>query len=210
MKKQNEKSKKIKEKIEMEKAASQEPENQKIKTEENECIEEENECIEEEKPDNAEESKKNKEQEEIETLKANLAAEKNDYIRLMAEFETFRRRSAEDRLKLINSAASETIKGLLPILDDFERAVQLLKNSEDKAAKEGTSLIYNKLLSYLKTKGLEKIEAKGEKFNTDLHEAVAQVPVNEEDKKGLVFDVVSTGYKLNGKILRFAKVVVGI
>lgn len=203
MKKQNEKSKKIKEKIEMEKAASQEPENQKIKTEENECIEEE-------KPDNAEESKKNKEQEEIETLKAKLAAEKNDYIRLMAEFETFRRRSAEDRLKLINSAASETIKGLLPILDDFERAVQLLKNSEDKAAKEGTSLIYNKLLSYLKTKGLEKIEAKGEKFNTDLHEAVAQVPVNEEDKKGLVFDVVSTGYKLNGKILRFAKVVVGI
>ena len=194
----------------MEKAASQEPENQKIKTEENECIEEENECIEEEKPDNAEESKKNKEQEEIETLKAKLAAEKNDYIRLMAEFETFRRRSAEDRLKLINSAASETIKGLLPILDDFERAVQLLKNSEDKAAKEGTSLIYNKLLSYLKTKGLEKIEAKGEKFNTDLHEAVAQVPVNEEDKKGLVFDVVSTGYKLNGKILRFAKVVVGI
>ena len=217
MKKQNEKSKKIKEKIEMEKAASQEPENQKIKTEENECIEEENECIEEEnecieeeKPDNAEESKKNKEQEEIETLKAKLAAEKNDYIRLMAEFETFRRRSAEDRLQLINSAASETIKGLLPILDDFERAVQLLKNSEDKAAKEGTSLIYNKLLSYLKTKGLEKIEAKGEKFNTDLHEAVAQVPVNEEDKKGLVFDVVSTGYKLNGKILRFAKVVVGI
>lgn len=203
MKKQNEKSKKIKEKIEMEKAASQEPENQKIETEENECIEEE-------KPDNAEESKKNKEQEEIETLKAKLAAEKNDYIRLMAEFETFRRRSAEDRLKLINSAASETIKGLLPILDDFERAVQLLKNSEDKAAKEGTSLIYNKLLSYLKTKGLEKIEAKGEKFNTDLHEAVAQVPVNEEDKKGLVFDVVSTGYKLNGKILRFAKVVVGI
>ncbi len=210
MKKQNEKSKKIKEKIEMEKAASQEPENQKIKTEENECIEEENECIEEEKPDDAEESKKNKEQEEIETLKAKLAAEKNDYIRLMAEFETFRRRSAEDRLQLINSAASETIKGLLPILDDFERAVQLLKNSEDKAAKEGTSLIYNKLLSYLKTKGLEKIEAKGEKFNTDLHEAVAQVPVNEEDKKGLVFDVVSTGYKLNGKILRFAKVVVGI
>lgn len=210
MKKQNEKSKKIKEKIEMEKAASQEPENQKIKTEENECIEEENECIEEEKPDNAEESKKNKEQEEIETLKAKLAAEKNDYIRLMAEFETFRRRSAEDRLQLINSAASETIKGLLPILDDFERAVQLLKNSEDKAAKEGTSLIYNKLLSYLKAKGLEKIEAKGEKFNTDLHEAVAQVPVNEEDKKGLVFDVVSTGYKLNGKILRFAKVVVGI
>lgn len=203
MKKQNEKSKKIKEKTEMEKAASQEPENQKIKTEENECIEEE-------KPDNAEESKKNKEQEEIETLKAKLAAEKNDYIRLMAEFETFRRRSAEDRLQLINSAASETIKGLLPILDDFERAVQLLKNSEDKAAKEGTSLIYNKLLSYLKTKGLEKIEAKGEKFNTDLHEAVAQVPVNEEDKKGLVFDVVSTGYKLNGKILRFAKVVVGI
>lgn len=197
MKNQNEKSQKIKENIN---PPSVNKENAK---------KEEKKCMNEEKENKKEEECKKKD-EEINALKAKLSAEKDDYVRLMAEFETFRRRTAEDRLSLINSAASDTIKGLLPVLDDFERAINMLKNSEDKAAKEGTSLIYNKLISYLKTKGLEAIEAKGEKFDTDLHEAVAQVPVEEKSKKGLVFDVVSTGYKLNGKILRFAKVVVGI
>ena len=88
--------------------------------------------------------------------------------------------------------------------------MELLAQSSDEAAKEGTSLIYNKLMAYLKTRGLEKIEAKGAKFDTDFHEAVAQIPVPEEDKKGLVYDVVQTGYLLNGNVLRFAKVVVGI
>lgn len=147
---------------------------------------------------------------EIEGLKEKLNKEKEDYIRLMAEFENFRRRSAEERLDLVSSAAADTIKGLLPVLDDCERALEMLKESGDEAAKEGTALIYNKLLSYLKTKGLEIIEAKGVKFDTDFHEAVAQVPVQEEDMKGKVYDVVSTGYTLNGKILRFSKVVVGI
>lgn len=146
---------------------------------------------------------------EIDSLKEKLNKEKEDYIRLMAEFDNFRRRSAEERLDLISSASADTIKGLLPVLDDFERAIEMLKESPDEAAKEGTSLIYNKLMSYLKTKGLEIIEAKGSKFDTDFHEAVAQVPVQEE-LKGLVYDVVSTGYTLHGKILRFAKVVVGI
>ena len=88
--------------------------------------------------------------------------------------------------------------------------MEILSKSSDEAAKEGTTLIYNKLMAYLRTKGLEIIDAKGKKFDTDFHEAVAQFPVPEEDKKGLVFDVVTTGYTLNGKILRFAKVVVGI
>ena len=138
-----------------------------------------------------------------------LAKEKDDYVRLMAEFETFRRRSAEEKLSLVTTASADTIKGLLPVLDDCERALELLSKSSDEAAREGTGLIYDKLMKYLRSKGLEVIDAKGKKFDTDFHEAVAQVPV-EEDKKGLVYDVVGTGYLLGGKILRYAKVVVGI
>ena len=138
-----------------------------------------------------------------------LQTEKDSYLRLMAEFETFRRRSAEDRLSLVSTASAETIKGLLPVLDDCERAMALLEQSSDEAAKEGTALIYNKLMAYLKTKGLEKIQAKGQKFDTDFHEAVAQLPVQDEALKGMVYDVVETGYLLGGKVLRYAKVVVG-
>lgn len=148
---------------------------------------------------------------ENEELKASVAKEKDDYIRLMADFENFRRHSAEAKLELVSSAAADTIKGLLPVLDDCERAMNMLEeNSADEVAKEGTALIFNKLMGYLKTKGLEVIKAKGEKFDTDFHEAVAQFPVPEEDKKGLVYDVVQTGYTLSGKVIRYAKVVVGI
>ena len=148
---------------------------------------------------------------ENEELKASVAKEKDDYIRLMADFENFRRHSAEAKLELVSSAAADTIKGLLPVLDDCERAMKMLEeNSADEVAKGGTALIFNKLMGYLKTKGLEVIKAKGEKFDTDFHEAVAQFPVPEEDKKGLVYDVVQTGYTLSGKVIRYAKVVVGI
>ena len=147
---------------------------------------------------------------ENEELKASVAKEKDDYIRLMADFENFRRHSAEAKLELVSSASADTIKGLLPVLDDCERAIKMLESSSDEVAKEGTALIFNKLMSYLKTKGLEAIKAKGEKFDTDFHEAVAQFPVQEEDKKGLVYDVVQTGYTLSGKVIRYAKVVVGI
>ena len=142
-------------------------------------------------------------------LEGKLAKEHDDYIRLMAEFETFRRRSAEERLALVGSASAETIKGLLPVLDDCERAMEMLSKSSDDAAKEGTSLIYNKLMGYLKTRGLSVIEAKGAKFDVDVHEAVTQFPVSDESQKGVVIDVVQTGYMLNGKVLRYAKVVVG-
>ena len=127
----------------------------------------------------------------------------------MAEFETFRRRSSEDRLNLISTASADTIKGLLPVLDDCERALQMLATSSDEAAREGTALIYNKLMEYLKTKGLAVIEAKGKAFDTDFHEAVTQFPAPSEELKGMVIDVVQTGYTLNGKVLRYAKVVVG-
>ena len=164
------------------------------------------------KEQNYKEELKKKEEEfnkKIEEVEAKPAKEKDDYVRLMAEFDTFRRRSSEDRLNLISSAAADTIKGLLPVLDDCERAMEILEKSSDEAAKEGTSLIYTKLMDYLKTRGLAKIEAKGEDFNTDFHEAVTQFPAPSEDMKGKVIDVVQTGYMLNGKILRYAKVVVG-
>ena len=148
-------------------------------------------------------------QKQIEELSGKLESEKADYVRLMAEFETFRRRSAEEKLALVNSAAADTIKGMLPVLDDCERAMQMLSNSSDEAAKEGTSLIYNKLMDYLKTRGLEVIEAKGKEFDTDFHEAVTQFPAPSEEMKGKVLDVVQTGYLLGGKVLRYAKVVVG-
>lgn len=170
----------------------------------------------EDKKDRRSEKEDRKFQEKIEKLEKELsesrekiAADKNDYLRLMADFENLRRHSAEDRLNLISTAAEDTIKGLLPVLDDCERALELLSKSGDEAAKEGTNLIYSKLMAYLKTKGLQVIEAKGKKFDIDFHDAVAQLPV-EDDKKGMVYDVISTGYLLNGKVLRHAKVVVGI
>ena len=157
-------------------------------------------------------SKKKKEnplQKKIEELDDKLSREHDSYVRLYAEFETYRRRTAEEKLALVSSAAADTIKGLLPVLDDCERALKILENSSDDAAREGTSLIYTKLMEYLKSRGLSPIEAMGQKFDTDCHEAVTQFPAPSEDLKGMVIDVVQTGYLLNGKILRYAKVVVG-
>ena len=139
-----------------------------------------------------------------------LADSKADYLRLMAEFDTFRRRTAEEKLALVSSASADTIKGLLPILDDCEIALaQLEKSTDSEAAKEGTKLIFNKLTAYLKGKGLEKIEAKDKEFDTEFHEAVTTFPAPSEDMKGKVIDVVQTGYTLGDKVLRYAKVVVG-
>ena len=147
----------------------------------------------------------------IAELETTVAKDKDDYLRLMAEFDNYRRRTSQEKIELVSMASVETIKGLLPILDDCERALKVLMESNDSdAAKEGTELIYSKLMGYLKSKGLAVIDALGQTFDTDLHEAVAQFPVEDESKKGKVFDVVQTGYTLNGKVIRFAKVVVGI
>lgn len=162
--------------------------------------------------------KGNKDKAKIEELEKKIgeledkaAKDKDTYIRLMAEFDNYRRRTSQEKLELVSMASTDTIKGMLPVLDDCERALAVLKESADSdAAKEGTELIYHKLMGYLQSKGLAIIEAKGQPFDTDLHEAVAQFPVQEEEMKGKVFDVVQTGYTLNGKVIRFAKVVVGI
>lgn len=149
-----------------------------------------------------------------EQLTAKLAEANDKYIRLAAEFDNYRRRVAKEKLDLISTAGEDVIKGLLPVLDDCERALQVLESSTDseaaKAAKEGTELIYNKLMGYLKSKGLAPIEAVGKELDTDFHEAVAQFPVQEAEKKNKIFDVTQQGYTLNGKVIRFAKVVVGI
>lgn len=147
-------------------------------------------------------------EQELEAAKSALEKEKNDYLRLMAEFETFRRRTAEDRLNIVKSASTDVIKGMLTTLDECERAMSILETSSDEAAKEGTSLIYNKLMAYLKSKGLEVIDAKGKDFDTDYHEAVTQFP-GDEAQRGKIIDVVQTGYMLDGKVIRYAKVVVG-
>ena len=149
-----------------------------------------------------------------EQLTVKLAEANDKYIRLAAEFDNYRRRVAKEKLDLISTAGEDVIKGLLPVLDDCERALQVLNSSTDteaaKAAKEGTELIYNKLMGYLKSKGLAPIEAVGKELDTDFHEAVAQFPVQEPEKKNKIFDVTQQGYTLNGKVIRFAKVVVGI
>ena len=141
---------------------------------------------------------------------AREAERKNEFLRLMAEFDTFRRRTAEEKLELVKSASADTIKGLLLVLVDCEIALaQMEKTEGNEAAIEGVQLIFNKLTGYLKTKGLERIEAKGEVFDTELHEAVTLFPTPDEDRKGKVIDVAQTGYTLGGKVIRFAKVIVG-
>lgn len=141
--------------------------------------------------------------------KASEASDK--YLRLAAEFDNFRRRSAKDRLDLINTAGEDIIVGFLPIIDDCERALQVLKDSDvADAAKEGTELIMNKLIAFLKTRGVEKIEALGQELNTDFHEAVAQFPTDDKKKKNKIIDIIQQGYTLHGKVIRYAKVVVGV
>ena len=132
------------------------------------------------------------------------------YIRLYSEFDNFRKRSAKERLDLISSASGDLIKELLPILDDFERAIDANKNADDiEAVKEGIILVHNKISKTLSNKGLKEIEAKGNNFDAELHEAIAKFPAADESQKGKVIDVVEKGYYLNDKILRFSKVVVG-
>lgn len=147
----------------------------------------------------------------LEECEGKLAEASDKYLRLAAEFDTYRRRTAKERLDIIANAGEEVIKGLLPILDDCERALQVLRQSTDStAAVEGTELIYSKLMGYLKSKGLSVIEAKEKEFDTEFHEAVAQFPVEDKSKKNIVIDVVQQGYMLNGKVIRYAKVVVGM
>ncbi len=137
-------------------------------------------------------------------------AELNDkYLRLFSEFDNFRKRTAKEKLDLTATASESVIKDILPVFDDFERALQNMEKNGNEADVQGVTLIFNKLKDTLKKKGLEEIEAMNADFNTDEHEALTMIPAPEEDKKGKVLDVIQKGYKLNGKVIRFARVVVG-
>lgn len=136
---------------------------------------------------------------------------RDKYIRLAAEFDNYRKRTLKERMELTRSAGEDIISGLLPVLDDFERALEMLSNDNNNhsSAVEGTTLIYNKFKEYLKSRGLKEVEAIGKELDTDFHEAVAQFPVDSKKKRNRVIDVVQKGYTLHGKVIRFAKVVVG-
>jgi len=146
-----------------------------------------------------------------EQLHEELAKEKDKFMRLFAEFENYKKRTTKERIDLFKTASQDLMVSLLPILDDFERA--LLHIDDDKEAEElrkGVLLIYNKLLNTLNQKGLQVIELKaGDAFNPDVHEAVTHIPAPEDDLKGKIIDVVEKGYKLGEKIIRFPKVVIG-
>lgn len=137
--------------------------------------------------------------------------EMNDkYLRLYSEFENFRKRTAKERIELISSAGGGVIKNILPVIDDFDRAIKANSESEDKVAlKEGFELIRQKMINILTQEGLKPMEAVNTVFDTDLHEAITQIPAPSDDMKGKVVDVVEKGYYLNEKVLRFAKVVIG-
>lgn len=137
-----------------------------------------------------------------------LADAKDKYLRLYSEFENFRRRTAREKLDLIQSANEKLVNAFLPIIDDFERAEKAFKGSESREM-EGFLLIYTKFKKILDQAGIKVMEAKGTDFNPDLHEAITQVPAPNESQKGKVMDVVENGYLLNDKVIRFAKVVVG-
>ena len=135
---------------------------------------------------------------------------KDKYVRLHAEFDNFRKRTSRERMELIKNANGELITSLISVLDDFDRAMKHNEQNDDpEALKEGFQLIHNKLYKVLEGKGLEPMNAQGESFDTEFHEALTQIPAPSDDLKGKVVDVIEKGYFLNGNILRYAKVVVG-
>ncbi|MDR0421288.1 MAG: nucleotide exchange factor GrpE [Prevotellaceae bacterium] len=138
-------------------------------------------------------------------------AEINDkYLRLSAEFDNYRKRTAREKLDILRNGGEEVIKGLLPVLDDFDRCLISLETTTDiDAIKEGVVLIHNKLLGFLKSEGLTEIETINHELDTNIHDAVTTFPVSDESKKGKIIDVAQKGYILNDKVIRFAKVIMG-
>jgi molecular chaperone GrpE len=145
---------------------------------------------------------------EIEQLKNELKETKEKYLRLVAEFDNFRKRTAREKIEVIQTASKDVLVSLLEVLDDADRAQQQIESTSDDQLKQGVMLVFNKLRNILQSKGVKKMDAKGSDFNPDLHEAVAEISAGDK-MRGKVVDVVQNGYYLNDKIIRFAKVVVG-
>ena len=146
---------------------------------------------------------------EIDELKSQLDKQKDDYLRLMAEFDNYRRRTLREKADLVKTGGESCMKAILPVIDDFERALQAVDNSNDvEALKEGVNLIYNKFRSYLEQNGVKEMETIGCDFDADKHEAIAQIPAASDDQKGKIIDCTQKGYTLNDVVIRFPKVVV--
>ncbi len=170
----------------------------------------------EEKQKEAKESDKEKKKSEKATEKQEktdqekLQEMQDKYLRLTAEYDNYRKRTLKEKMELTKSAGEDILNGLLPVMDDFERALQSIDDSDDlEAVKKGIHLIYSKFKDFMKQNGVKEIEAKEQEFDTDKHEAVSKIPAPSEELKGKVVDVVQKGYYLNDKILRYSKVVIG-
>jgi molecular chaperone GrpE len=155
-------------------------------------------------------SPENEQDKKTAELEAKIAELNDKYLRLYSEFDNFRKRTAKEKVELIQTAGEDVFKSILPVIDDFERAIKANAEAADmKALNDGVNLVYNKLKNTLHQKGLQEMKAMGEAFDPDVHEAVTNVPAPSEDLKGKVVDELEKGYSLNGKIIRFAKVIVG-
>lgn len=155
-------------------------------------------------------SEAEKQEQELEKAQAALEEQKDKYLRLSAEFDNYRKRTMKEKAELILNGGEKTITSILPIVDDFERALKNMESATDVAAiREGVELIYNKFMSVLGQNGVKVIETKEQALNTDFHEAIAVIPAPQEELKGKILDCVQTGYTLNDKVIRHAKVVVG-
>lgn len=152
----------------------------------------------------------NTEANSLEILKKEVEEHKEKFIRLYAEFDNFKRRNAKERVELIQTAGRDVIQSLLEVLDDCNRAEKQMQSSEDlQQIREGINLVFTKFRNVLQSKGLKEMKSIGEEFNPDFHEAITEIPVNDEAMKGKIVDEVEKGYTLNEKIIRFSKVVVG-
>ena len=147
---------------------------------------------------------------ELETAQETIEEQKDKYLRLSAEFDNYRKRTMKEKAELILNGGEKSLSSILPVVDDFERAIKTMETATDvQAVKEGVELIYNKFMATLAQNGVKVIETKDQPLNTDYHEAIAVIPAPSEAQKGKILDCVQTGYTLNDKVLRHAKVVVG-
>ena len=147
---------------------------------------------------------------ELETAQETIEEQKDKYLRLSAEFDNYRRRTMKEKAELILNGGENSLSSILPVVDDFERAIKTMETATDvQAVKEGVELIYNKFMATLAQNGVKVIETKDQPLNTEYHEAIAVIPAPSEAQKGKILDCVQTGYTLNDKVLRHAKVVVG-
>lgn len=154
--------------------------------------------------------KKSKTEEQLEKAEADIIELKDRHIRLQAEFDNYRKRTLKERMELLKTAGESVLVNILPVIDDFDRALQTLDSVEEQSpVKDGVKLIYNKFQDFLKQNGVKEIEAKEQDFDTDLHEAVTTFPAPSEELKGKIIDVVQKGYYLNDKVIRHSKVIIG-